>query len=58
MPTIPVYLKDKTYWKLVMEAERLQVGVGKLLSMVADEYVKYLEDRGDTNAEKKVFTRG
>ena len=57
IPTVPVYLKEKTYWKLVMEAEKLQVKVGKFVSMIADEYVKYLESRGDANAEKKVFAR-
>ena len=41
-----------------MEAEKLQIKVGKFVSMIADEYVKYLENRGETHGEKKVFTRG
>ena len=54
MPTIPVYIKDRVYFKLAIEAERLQVGIGKLCSMILENYVDYLEKRGSIYVEEKV----
>jgi len=43
MPTIPIYLKDRVYFRLAMEADKMQVGIGKLCSMILENYVNYLE---------------
>jgi len=54
MPTINVYLKDRIYWQVCMEADRLNVGPGKFVSMLVEDYFNYLEKKRRENGEKEV----
>ncbi|MBW2672765.1 MAG: hypothetical protein JRD89_14445 [Deltaproteobacteria bacterium] len=54
MPTIPVYLRDRTYWKVCVEAEKLQVGAGKFVSMLVENYIAFLEKKEAENGKKAV----
>jgi hypothetical protein len=45
MPTIPVYLKDRVYWKLTLEAEKSGMTLGKFISTLCENYVKFLEEK-------------
>jgi len=54
MPTIPVYINDKTYWILANEASKLDVGIGKFCGMILQNYAEFVERRRMENEEKKV----
>ena len=45
MPTIPVYLKERVYWAICAEADKLGVGAGKFLSMLAEDYINYIYEQ-------------
>ncbi len=54
MPTIPVYLPDKIYWKVCMEAEKMGESPGKFIGLIVKSYIEFLEKEGKKDAEKKV----
>jgi len=39
-----------------MEAEKMQITLGKLVSMICDEYVKFLENKEGAHDKKEVQT--
>ena len=57
MPTIPVYLKDRVYWKVTLEAEKLGMKPGKFVSEVIENYVKFLEEKEVEDARKEIQAR-
>jgi len=54
MPTIPVYLKDETYWKVAIEADKLQMRPGKFVSMIVENYIQFLAKKEVEDGEKTV----
>jgi len=58
MPIVNIYLKERTYLRLQVEAEKYQVTVTKFISMLCDNYVEFLEKEGGKVGEKKIYARG
>jgi len=54
MPTIPVYLDDATYFKVVMEAEKVGWKAGKFVAEVVRTYIRALEEGEIGNARTEV----
>ena len=58
MPIITVYLDDRTYWKVTMEAEKMGWKPGKFVSEIVKSYIRYLEEKEGEYAGKEIQTRG
>ena len=54
MPTVPVYLDDATYFKVVMEAEKIGWKAGKFISEVVKTYIRAQEERRETDAREEI----
>ena len=54
IPTIPVYLKDEVYFRLSMEAEKMQVKIGKFVGMLCENYCEYLKKEELRNVKANV----
>jgi len=54
MPTISVYLKNKTYWKLSSEASKYDMTIGKLVGEICDNYAKFLDKKEVAHGTKEI----
>ena len=43
MPTIPLYLKERIYWRIAYEAEKNGMTTGKFIATILEDYVNYLD---------------
>ena len=57
MPPVTAYLKSDVYFRLLREADRLGLSIGKLVGMICEEYCRYLEHKEVENARKEIQTR-
>jgi len=58
MPPVTAYLKNDVYFRLLKEADKLGLSIGKLVGMICEEYYKYLEYKEVENVRKKIQTSG
>ena len=54
MPTIPVYLDERTYFRVVTEAEKVGWKAGKFVAEVVKTYIRALEDGEMRNAREEI----
>lgn len=54
MPTINVYLKDRIYWKVSMEADKMGMTPGKFIGMLVENYFDYIEKKEVENGKEEV----
>ena len=60
MPVVPVYVNDRTYWKLARIASSENVSIGKAIQLIVESYFLALErgeickkERGNTELSTK-----
>lgn len=58
MPPVTAYLRNEVYFRLLKEADKLGLSIGKLVGMICEEYYKYLEYKEVENVRKKIQTSG
>ena len=44
MPVVPVYVNDRTYWKLARIANTENVSIGKAIQLIVESYFLALEE--------------
>lgn len=54
MPPVTAYLRNEVYFRLLREADKLGLSIGKLVGMICEEYCKYLEQKEVENARKEI----
>ena len=54
MPPVTAYLRNEVYFRLLREADKLGLSIGKLVGMICEEYCKYLEHKEVENARKEI----
>ena len=54
MPPVTAYLRNEVYFRLLREADKLGLSIGKLVGMICEEYCKYLEHKEVKNARKEI----
>lgn len=58
MPPVTTYLKNDVYFRLLREADKLGLSIGKLVGMICEEYCRYLEHKEVENARKEIQASG
>jgi len=53
MPVIPLYLKERIYWRIAYEADKAGMTTGKFIATILEDYVNYLDTQ-----ERRTISRG